>query len=90
MKSLGFNTISFYVDWALLEGNPGHYTADGVFAFEPFFDAAREAGIYLIARPGPVSLYFSVFQLQSRANICQYSTSTLKFLEVDSQDGFNV
>ncbi|KAF7861742.1 uncharacterized protein EAF02_010696 [Botrytis sinoallii] len=53
VKSLGFNTISFYVDWALLEGNPGHYTADGVFAFEPFFDAAKEAGIYLIARPGP-------------------------------------
>ncbi|KAG4025228.1 hypothetical protein MFRU_063g00180 [Monilinia fructicola] len=53
IKSLGFNTVSFYVHWALVEGNPGHYTADGVFAFEPFFDAAKEAGIYLIARPGP-------------------------------------
>ncbi|PQE22525.1 Glycoside hydrolase family 35 protein [Rutstroemia sp. NJR-2017a BVV2] len=53
IKALGFNTVSFYVDWALLEGNPGHYTAEGVFAWEPFFDAASQAGIYLIARPGP-------------------------------------
>ncbi|KAH8594370.1 glycoside hydrolase superfamily [Bisporella sp. PMI_857] len=53
IKSLGFNTVSFYVHWALLEGEPGQYRADGIFAFEPFFDAAKQAGIYLIARPGP-------------------------------------
>lgn len=53
VKSLGFNTVSFYVHWALIEGEPGVYRADGVFAFEPFFDAAAKAGIYLIARPGP-------------------------------------
>ncbi|PVH82092.1 glycoside hydrolase family 35 protein [Cadophora sp. DSE1049] len=53
VKALGFNVVSFYVDWALLEGKPGVYTAEGVFAFEPFFDAAKEAGIYLLARPGP-------------------------------------
>ncbi|KAJ5162681.1 Glycoside hydrolase family 35 [Penicillium coprophilum] len=53
VKALGFNCVSFYVDWALLEGNPGHYTAEGAFALEPFFDAAKEAGIYLLARPGP-------------------------------------
>lgn len=47
------NCVSFYVDWALLEGKPGTYTAEGVFALEPFFDAAKEAGIYLLARPGP-------------------------------------
>lgn len=50
---MGFNCVSFYVDWALLEGNPGHYRADGIFALEPFFEAAKEAGIYLLARPGP-------------------------------------
>lgn len=54
VKALGFNTVSFYVHWALIEGEPGVYRADGVFAFEPFFDAASKAGIYLIARPGPV------------------------------------
>jgi beta-galactosidase len=36
-----------------VEGKPGEYRADGIFALEPFFDAASEAGIYLLARPGP-------------------------------------
>ncbi|KAJ5167175.1 beta-galactosidase A [Penicillium canariense] len=53
VKALGFNCVSFYVDWALLEGKPGHYTAEGIFDLEPFFNAAKEAGIYLLARPGP-------------------------------------
>ncbi|OJD37610.1 glycoside hydrolase family 35 protein [Diplodia corticola] len=53
IKALGFSGVSFYVDWALLEGTPGEFTAEGVFAWEPFFDAAKEAGIYLLARPGP-------------------------------------
>lgn len=53
IKALGFNGVSFYVDWALLEGKPGAYRAEGVFDLQPFFDAATEAGIYLIARPGP-------------------------------------
>lgn len=41
--------MSFYVDWALLEGNPGTFTAEGVFGFDPFFEAATQAGIYLLA-----------------------------------------
>lgn len=53
IKALGYTGVSFYIDWRLLEGNPGHFTADGVFAFEPFFEAAAEAGLYLLARPGP-------------------------------------
>lgn len=53
VKAIGFNCISFYVDWALLEAKPGDYRAEGVFALEPFFEAAKEAGIYLLARPGP-------------------------------------
>ncbi|KAJ5091420.1 hypothetical protein NUU61_006290 [Penicillium alfredii] len=53
IKALGFNCVSFYTDWALLEGKPGHYSAEGIFALEPFFDAAKDAGIYLLARPGP-------------------------------------
>jgi beta-galactosidase GanA len=53
IKALGYNGVSFYVDWALLEGKPGVYRADGVFDLQPFFDAAQEAGIYLLARPGP-------------------------------------
>jgi hypothetical protein len=53
IKALGYNTVSFYTHWALLEGKPGNFTAEGVFGFEKFFEAAAEAGIYLIARPGP-------------------------------------
>lgn len=53
IKALGFNCVSFYVDWAVHEGKPGEFRADGVFAWEPFFKAATEAGIWLIARPGP-------------------------------------
>jgi beta-galactosidase GanA len=53
IKALGLNCVSFYVDWALLEGKPGDFTAEGVFALEPFFEAAQKAGIWLIARPGP-------------------------------------
>jgi len=53
IKALGYNGVSFYVDWALLEGKQGSFSAEGIFALEPFFEAALEAGIYLLARPGP-------------------------------------
>lgn len=53
VKALGYNTVSFYVDWALLEGQRGAYRASGIFALQPFFDAASQAGIHLLARPGP-------------------------------------
>ncbi|KAJ5612571.1 beta-galactosidase [Penicillium lagena] len=53
IRALGYSGVSFYVDWALVEGDQGHIRTDGVFALEEFFDAAQEAGIYLIARPGP-------------------------------------
>ena len=53
IKALGYSGVSFYTDWALLEGTPGVFSAQGVFDLEPFFAAASEAGIYLLARPGP-------------------------------------
>lgn len=53
IKALGFNMVSFYVDWALLEGKRGDFSAEGIFDLEPFFEAATKAGIYLLARPGP-------------------------------------
>lgn len=53
VKALGFNTVSFYVDWALLEGKQGDFSAEGVFGFDEFFQAAIDAGIWLLARPGP-------------------------------------
>jgi len=53
IKALGFNGVSFYTDWALLEGQPGVFNSASVFDFQPFFDAASEAGVFLLARPGP-------------------------------------
>lgn len=53
IKALGFNTVSFYVDWALLEAKEGEYRAEGIFDLDPFFKAAQSAGVFLIARPGP-------------------------------------
>ena len=49
IKALGYSGVSFYVDWALVEGKQGDFSAEGVFSFEPFFEAASEAGIYLLA-----------------------------------------
>ncbi|KAI8226687.1 putative beta-galactosidase E [Colletotrichum sp. SAR 10_96] len=53
IKALGYNGVSFYVNWALVEGHPGEVLMDGLFDLQPFIDAAVEAGLYLIARPGP-------------------------------------
>ncbi|KAL1877885.1 hypothetical protein Daus18300_002238 [Diaporthe australafricana] len=53
IKALGYNAVSFYVNWALVEGNPGEVRMEDVFDLQPFIDAAVEAGLYLIARPGP-------------------------------------
>ncbi|KAG4434086.1 hypothetical protein IFR05_010446 [Cadophora sp. M221] len=53
IKAAGFNAVSFYTHWGLLEGEEGVYRADGVFALEPLLDAAAKVGLYVIARPGP-------------------------------------
>ena len=53
IRALGYTGVSFYTDWALLEGKQGDFSAEGIFSLQPFFDAAQEAGIYLLARPGP-------------------------------------
>lgn len=53
LRAGGFSGASFYLMWGLLEGQPVHVRTEGVFALEEFFQAASEAGIYLLARPGP-------------------------------------
>jgi hypothetical protein len=59
IKALGLDMVSFYIDWALLEGKPGDFEANGVFDFTGFMEAAQQAGLYLNARPGPyISAYF--------------------------------
>jgi len=63
IKALGYNAVSFYVDWALVEGKQGDFTAEGIFAWEPFFEAAQQAGIYLIA----VSITSRCAEVQTRS-----------------------
>ena len=53
IKAMGFNGVSFYTYWGLQEGKQGHVVTDGIWSLKSFFEAAAEAGIYLIARPGP-------------------------------------
>ncbi|KAH7927546.1 glycoside hydrolase family 35 protein [Leucogyrophana mollusca] len=53
IKSMGFNTVSFYVFWGIVEPKRGTISFEGFRDLQPFFDAAMEAGIYLMARPGP-------------------------------------
>lgn len=53
IKAMGFNGVSFYTYRGRLEGNPGHINTEGIFALGEFFRAASEAGICLVARPGP-------------------------------------
>ena len=56
IKAMGYNGVSFYVHWGVVEGKPGNVTFDGIFALEPFFEAAKQAGIYLVAVSGPNTL----------------------------------
>lgn len=58
IKALGLNTVSFYLHWGSLEGKSGDFNDPAGLAIEPFLQAAQDAGIYLIARPGP---YISEF-----------------------------
>jgi len=51
-RSMGFNTVSFYVHWGLIEPKRGEISFEGFRDLQPFFDAAQKAGLYLIARPG--------------------------------------
>lgn len=49
----GLNTVSIYVHWGLV--NPINGTTDwsGFRSLQPLFDAARNAGLFVIIRPGP-------------------------------------
>lgn len=86
IKALGYNGVSFYTNWALLEGKPGNFTAEGVFAFDPFFDAAKEAGIYLLAvSAGKCTRSYSANTFSVRALI-----SMPKYLVEASRDGCSV
>jgi len=53
IKASGYNCVSIYINWHLIEAKQGSFRADGLFALEPFFEAAKKVGIYVLPRPGP-------------------------------------
>ncbi|KAF7307336.1 Beta-galactosidase [Mycena indigotica] len=53
VKAGGLNTISVYFHWGLSEPRPGVVDLTGINDFQPFLDAAKKEGIWVIARPGP-------------------------------------
>ncbi|MDD1060766.1 beta-galactosidase [Streptomyces cocklensis] len=53
MKANGYNAVSIYVSWNFHSPAPGSYDFTGVRDLDRFLDLAAEAGLYVIARPGP-------------------------------------
>ncbi len=53
MRAAGFNTASIYFFWGYHSPREGQYDFSGVRDMDRVLDAARDAGIYVIARPGP-------------------------------------
>ena len=63
-----YNTASVYFDWALHEGQPGTYTASGVFDLALFLQVAKEAGMFIIA-VGRTRNVFSESKLLTAVNM---------------------
>jgi beta-galactosidase len=53
MKAAGFNTASIYFSWGYHSPRECEYDFSGVRDIDKLLDDARDAGIYVIARPGP-------------------------------------
>lgn len=51
LRAMGLNCVETYVPWNLHEPAPGDFR--DVQALGRFLDAAREAGLWAIVRPGP-------------------------------------
>ncbi|MEV5708552.1 beta-galactosidase [Actinoallomurus sp. NPDC052274] len=52
-RSAGFNTVSIYFDWAYHSPKAGEYDFTGVRDVDRLLTIAQQAGLYVIARPGP-------------------------------------
>jgi beta-galactosidase GanA len=52
-RAAGFNAVSVYFDWAYHSPKPGVYDFTGVRDVDRFLRTAEQAGLYVIARPGP-------------------------------------
>jgi len=53
MKADGYNAVTVYFDWDYNSPAPGEYNFGGIRNYNTFLNLAQEAGLYVIARPGP-------------------------------------
>ncbi|HEY1916469.1 MAG TPA: beta-galactosidase [Streptosporangiaceae bacterium] len=53
MKSDGYDAVTVYFDWDYQSPSPGVYDFTGVRDMNLFLNMAQQAGLYVIARPGP-------------------------------------
>jgi beta-galactosidase GanA len=53
MKADGYNAVTPYFDWDYHSSAPGVYDFSGVRDVNEFLNMAQQAGLYVIARPGP-------------------------------------
>jgi beta-galactosidase GanA len=53
MKADGYNAVTVYFDWDYNSPAPGAYNFSGVRDYNEFLNMAQQAGLYVIARPGP-------------------------------------
>ena len=53
LKAIGFNAISHYPLWGLVNPSPGVFDFEGWKSLEPFLQAANDAGLWVVTRPGP-------------------------------------
>lgn len=52
-KAEGYDAITVYFDWDYNSPSPGAYDFSGVRDYNEFLNLAQQAGLYVIARPGP-------------------------------------
>ncbi|KAG9092038.1 hypothetical protein FS749_016050 [Ceratobasidium sp. UAMH 11750] len=52
-KAAGFNAISVYVHWGLVNPAPGQLDFTGFRALDPLFKLAMKNGLWVVLRPGP-------------------------------------
>lgn len=53
MKADGYNAVTAYFNWDYTSSAPGIYNFSGVRDMNEFLNMAQQAGLYVIARPGP-------------------------------------
>ena len=53
MKADGYNAVTVYFNWDYTSPSPGVYDFAGVRDMNEFLNTAQQAGLYVIARPGP-------------------------------------